>query len=395
MRVLIAPDSFKESMSAREAAEAIARGVRAVVPGAACTLAPVSDGGEGFTTSLGTALGATLHSVTVSDALGRPVSSEYAFASGAQPSTVVLEMASAAGLMHLQPGERDPMRASTRGVGELISSALDRLGGGGRLIIGIGGSATNDGGVGMLGALGARFLDSDGRPLPPVPASLAGRLARIDVSGLDPRLSEVSIEVACDVTNPLLGTSGASAIFGPQKGADPATVAKLEGFLGELVEAAEASAPSLGARAHAAKPGAGAAGGLGWALATFLDARFEPGFDLVARTVNLEQAIAHADLVLTGEGSIDAQTLSGKAPAGVAALAQRHGVPCVAFAGRIGEGAEVLYAHGVSALVPIVQGMTTLEEALNDGPRNLERAAATSMRLMELGKGAVHGDESG
>ncbi|MDU2057943.1 MAG: glycerate kinase, partial [Dermabacter sp.] len=218
---------------------------------------------------------------------------------------------------------------------------------------------------------------------------------RIDVSGLDPRLSEVSIEVACDVTNPLLGTSGASAIFGPQKGADPATVAKLEGFLGELVEAAEASAPSLGARAHAAKPGAGAAGGLGWALATFLDARFEPGFDLVARTVNLERAIAHADLVLTGEGSIDAQTLNGKAPAGVAALAQRHSAPCVAFAGRIGEGAEVLYAHGVSALVPIVQGVTTLEEALNDGPRNLERAATTSMRLMELGKGAVHGDESG
>lgn len=167
MRVLIAPDSFKESMSAREAAEVIARGVRAVIPGAACTLAPVSDGGEGFTASLGTALGSTLHSVTVSDALGRPVSAEYALASGAQPSTAVLEIASAAGLMHLQPGERDPLSASTRGVGELISSALDRLGEGGRLIIGLGGSATNDGGVGMLGALGARFLDSDGRPLPP------------------------------------------------------------------------------------------------------------------------------------------------------------------------------------------------------------------------------------
>ena len=242
----------------------------------------------------------------------------------------------------------------------------------------------------MLGALGARFLDSDGRPLPPVPASLAGRLARIDVSGLDPRLFEVSIEVACDVTNPLLGTSGASAIFGPQKGADPATVAKLEGFLGELVEAAEASDPSLGARAHATEPGAGAAGGLGWALATFLDARFEPGFDLVARTVSLERTIAHADLVLTGEGSIDAQTLNGKAPAGVAALAQRHGVPCVVFAGRIGEGAEVLYAHGVSALVPIAQEVSSLDEALRQGPRNLERAVTTSMRLLEIGNIAGH-----
>ena len=395
MRVVIAPDSFKESMSARDAAEAIARGVRTAAPGAACTLIPVSDGGEGFTASLSSALEATRHPITVADALGRPVSAELALALEVELPTAALEMASAAGLMHLTPDERDPWRANTRGVGELIAYALDRIGEGGRLIIGIGGSATNDGGVGMLGALGVRFFDSDGCPLHPAPSYLAGKLARIDVSGLDPRLSQISIEVACDVTNPLLGQSGASAIFGPQKGADRTTVAKLEAFLGELVEAAEASDPSLRARAHVNEPGAGAAGGLGWALRTFLGARFEPGFDLVARTVGLEQVIENADLVFTGEGAIDAQTLHGKAPAGVAALARRHGVPCVAFAGRVGEGAEVLYAHGVSALVPIVQGVTTLEEALNDGPRNLERAAATSMRLMELGKGAVHGDESG
>lgn len=395
MKVVIAPDSFKESMSAGEAAEAIARGVRAAVPGAACTLIPVSDGGEGFTAALSSALEATLHTLGVADALDRPVRAEFALALHRGRPTAIVEMASAAGLMLLTPDERDPWRASTRGVGELIAYALDRIGEGGRLIIGIGGSATNDCGVGMLGALGVRFFDSDGCPLHPAPSPLAGRLARIDVSGLDPRLSQVSIEVACDVTNPLRGENGASAVFAPQKGATPEMVAKLDAFLGELVEAAEASDPSLRARALANEPGAGAAGGLGWALRTFLGARFEPGFDLVARTVGLEQVIENADLVFTGEGAIDAQTLHGKAPAGVAALARRHGVPCVAFAGRVGEGAEVLEAHGVSALVPIVQGVTTLDEALNDGPRNLERAAATSMRLMELGKGAVHGDESG
>ena len=245
MRVVIAPDSFKESMSAGDAAEAIARGVRTVFPGVACTLIPVSDGGEGFTASLSSALEATRHPITVADALGRPVSAELAFALEVESPTAALEMASAAGLMHLTPDERDPWRANTRGVGELIADALDRIGEGGRLIVGIGGSATNDGGVGMLGALGVRFLDSDGCPLHPAPSSLAGKLARIDASGLDPRLSQVSIEVACDVTNPLLGQSGASAIFGPQKGADRTTVAKLDAFLGELVEAAEASDPCL------------------------------------------------------------------------------------------------------------------------------------------------------
>ncbi|MCT1867459.1 glycerate kinase [Dermabacter sp. p3-SID358] len=395
MKVVIAPDSFKESMSARDAAEAIARGVRAVVPHAECAVVPVSDGGEGFTESLSSALEAALHSVSVADALGRPVRAEFALAPGAAPRTAVVEMASAAGLMHVAPNERDPWHASTRGVGELLSHALDHVGNGGRILLGIGGSATNDGGAGLLHALGVRFYDSDGSSLSPDSSSLAGRLARIDTSGLDPRLQRVRIEVACDVTNPLLGSNGASAVFGPQKGANPAMVAELDRYLEELVEAAEASDPALDARAHATEAGAGAAGGLGWALATFLGAHFEPGFDLVARTVNLEGAIADADLVITGEGSIDAQTLSGKAPAGVAALAKSHGVPCLALAGRLGDGAEVLYAHGVSALVPIVQGVATLDEALKDGPRNLERATATSMRLMELGKGAVHGDESG
>lgn len=395
MRVVIAPDSFKESMSARDAAEAIARGVRSVVPGAACTLVPVSDGGEGFTASLSAALDATLCTVTVADALGPPVRAELALATRAAPPTAVVEMASAAGLMHISPEERDPWRATTRGVGELLSHALDLLGDGGRILIGIGGSATNDGGVGLLHALGVRFYDSDGSSLSPDPSSLAGRLAHIDTSRLDPRLERVRVEVASDVTNPLLGSNGASAVFGPQKGANPAMVAELDRYLEELVEAAEASDPALDARAHATEAGAGAAGGLGWALTTFLGAHFEPGFDLVARTVNLEGAIADADLVITGEGSIDAQTLSGKAPAGVAALAKRHGVPCLALAGRVGQGADVLYAHGVSALVPIVQGVATLDEALKDGPRNLERAAEMSLRLMELGKGVAHGDESG
>ncbi len=395
MRVVIAPDSFKESMSAMGAAEAISRGVRAVVPHAECVLVPVSDGGEGFTASLSSALEATLHTVTVADALGRPVCAELALAQDAAPPTVVFEMASAAGLMHVSAIERDPWRASARGVGELLSHALDHVGEGGRILLGIGGSATNDGGAGLLYALGVRFFDSDGSSLDPDPSSLAGRLARIDTSGLDPRLKSVRLEVACDVTNPLLGSTGASAVFGPQKGATSSMVAELDSFLAELVEAAEASDPALLARAHAREPGAGAAGGLGWALATFLGAHFESGFELVARTVGLERAIAGADLVITGEGSIDAQTLSGKAPAGVAALAKSHGAPCLALAGRRGEGAEVLYAHGVSALVPIVQEVTSLEAALNDGPRNLERATATSMRLMELGKGAVHGDESG
>ncbi len=379
LRVVLAPDSFKESMTAARAADAMAAGVLAADPDADCVRIPMSDGGEGFADAIGTALAAERHRVRVTDARGGSTTATLV-RSG---DLAVIDVASAVGLALVAPRDRDVMAADSRGVGELIRAALDS--GARRLVVGLGGSATNDGGAGMLQALGARLLDRDDRPVSPTPAGLR-RLARVDLAGLDPRLEQVGIEAACDVTNPLLGPNGASAVFGPQKGATPEQVAELDRILEGMVRLSPPRAHDL-----ATAPGAGAAGGLGWALMSFLGANTRPGVDLLAGTVGLAGAIRGASLVLTGEGSVDAQTLAGKTIAGVAGLAATAHVPCVVLAGRVGPGAEVLLDRGVTALLPILPEVTDLPTALRDGPANLEHAAAAVVRIFRAGRGDPSG----
>ncbi|MDY7529787.1 MULTISPECIES: glycerate kinase [unclassified Cryobacterium] len=375
MKFVLAPDSFKESMTAAEAAAAMERGIRSVFPDAVCIAAPMADGGEGTADALVTALGGTLVTAEVQDALGRTVPATYGFV--AAEGLAVIEIAAAAGVHLVAVADRDPRIASTFGVGWLIADALDR--GARRFIVGLGGSVTNDGGAGMLQALGARLLDVGGAELPRGGAALA-RLARIDLSGFDPRLAGTSFRIACDVTNPLLGPSGASRVFGPQKGADESTVAELDAALGVFASVVT----SMTGREVATVAGAGAAGGLGAAFLAFFDSTMQRGVDLVMEAAHLSESMAGADIVFTGEGSIDAQTLGGKTPLGVAETAARHGVPVIAFAGRVGEGAEALYGHGFAALVPIVLGVCTLAEALAAGAANLEKAVATTCRLLTV-----------
>lgn len=371
MKIVLAPDSFKESMTASQAVAAMRAGVLAVLPDAECVGVPMADGGEGTVDAVVDALDGTHVTVDVADPLDRPIRANYGYV--AERGLAVVEMATASGLELVAPEDRDVLRASTFGVGQLIASALDH--GATELLIGLGGSATNDAGAGMLAALGAKLTDSEGAALPPGGAALA-RLERIDLSGLDPRLADVRIRIASDVTAPLLGTGGASAVFGPQKGATPADVQTLETALTRFVAVTEAT---LG-RARPELPGAGAAGGLGFALLDFLGAECHPGVEVIAETVGLEQAVAGADWVFTGEGSVDAQTMLGKTPFGVTQAARRAGARVVIFAGRVAPDADVLLANGVDRLVAITQPGTPIAQALRDGAVSLERAAADVCR---------------
>jgi glycerate 2-kinase len=369
MIVVCAPDSYKESMTAPEAAQAMADGVRDAVPDAVVIQLPMSDGGEGFAPAIGAATGDAWVPVVVPDALGRATEAGYVWSPGTHRA--VIEMASAAGLERIAPGDRAIRRSSTVGVGRLVLAALEA--GARHLVIGLGGSATNDGGAGLLVELGVRFLAADGTELSPVPEEL-DRCAAIDAGRLDPRLADCLVEAACDVTNPLLGPNGASAVYGPQKGASPDDVAYLDAVLARLVRLSPGSATLA-----AVLPGAGAAGGLGWALLGFLGARMRPGAELVAETVGLDAAVAVSDLVLTGEGRVDAQTLQGKTPAGVAAVARRHGVRVVVLGGRVADDAAGFAADGVD-LVTITPDDQPLAEALRNGPENLRRKVAELMR---------------
>ena len=365
MRIVLAPDSFKESMTAPEAAAAMARGVRRAAPEAECTLMPMADGGEGTTETLVAALGAVRREVPARDPLGRPVRAGY----GLTPDGLaVLEVAAAIGIGLVEPAERDVMRSDSRGVADLVLGAV--AAGANRLLVGLGGSATTDGGAGLLVGLGARLLDAADADVAPSPVGLA-RLARVDVSGLEPRLAGLRIDLASDVTNPLLGPLGSSEVFGPQKGATPAQVPVLDATLARLADALVAA----GLPDVRDLPGAGAAGGLGMAFLS-LGARLRPGVEVVAEATGLDRAIAGADLVLTGEGALDAQTAAGKTPAGVLSVARRHGVPVMAFAGRLGEGIADL---GYAACVPIVGESVDLATALREGPANLELAVADAV----------------
>lgn len=373
MLIVCAPDSFKESMTAADAAAAMERGIRHVLPGAQVVRLPVADGGEGTCATLAEALGGRMVDVACTDSLGRPVHATIAHIP--VEGLVVIEVASACGLELVEPGRRDALRASTRGVGDLVRAALDLEAR--TILIGLGGSASNDAGAGMLATLGARFLDVHGADLPDGGAAL-GRLASVDLSGLDQRLAEVDIRVACDVDNPLLGTRGASAVFGPQKGADADGVALLDAALARWADVVE---PAVG-RSVRDVPGAGAAGGLGAALLAFGRTTLESGADLVMDAVGLDACLATADLVFTGEGSLDAQSAAGKVPVRVAARAAAAGVPAIVFAGRLDPGVEDAPPPGVAAAVPIVRGVTDLAHALAEGPANLERAASMVCRLL-------------
>lgn len=377
-RVVLAPDSFKESMTAMRACRAMERGVLAVWPDAECTPCPMADGGEGTVEAvLGAGAPWQRVEVVVHDALMRPRRAVVAW--DAASATAVVEAAEGPGLEHVPPALRDIWGATSAGLGEMVLAALGL--GARRIVIGAGGVATNDAGAGMLAALGVRFLDEGGAALVPTgPRGLTG-VTGVDASGLDPRLAVTEVVLASDVTNPLLGEQGASAVFGPQKGASPEDVVLLDEVLGRVADlAARACGVDMRDR-----EGAGAAGGIGWACLQFLGARVRPGVELVAELVDLAGAVRGADLVLTGEGSVDAQSLRGKTPLGVARVAAHEGVPVVVIAGRVGPGAEALLDHGVAAVVPMVREVAAVGEVLAAGPDNLEAAAAAVCRLVDVG----------
>jgi glycerate kinase len=380
MKIIIAPDSFKGSLTAVQAAEAMAAGVRRVRPDAEVVLLPLADGGEGTVESLVLATGGRRETLQVTGPLGEPVEAVWGrlgVAAGIPDGgTAVVEMAAAAGLPLVPPARRDPRRTTTYGVGELLRLALDT--GVTRIIVGLGGSATNDGGAGMMQALGVRFWDAAGKSLPePITGGDLPRLAHIEAGSLA-RFAVIEIIIASDVTNPLLGPSGASAVYGPQKGADAGIVAELDAALAQY---AVVLRRDLG-RDVAERPGAGAAGGMGAGLMAFLDARMQSGIDLVLDAARFEERAAGADWLLTGEGRIDAQTLHGKTIAGVLRRCQPLGIPTVAFGGSVDDAAsEQLAAFGLRAAFPIVSGPMLLEDAMRNGDALLTQAAARVVQL--------------
>ncbi|SSB98406.1 glycerate kinase [Pseudomonas sp. 43mfcvi1.1] len=375
MKIIIAPDSFKDSLSAQGVADAIAQGLAEVWPDAQLIKCPMADGGEGTVESVLAACNGQWRHTWVRGPLGGSVEARWGWL--AESRTAIIEMAEASGLQLVPPGQRDACSSSTYGTGELIRAALDE--GAGRVILAIGGSATNDGGAGAMQALGVALLDEHGQPLGPGGSALAN-LSRIDLGDLDPRLAQVSFEIAADVDNPLCGPHGASAIFGPQKGARAEQVQELDRALGHF---ADRCAQVLG-RDVRDEPGSGAAGGLGFAAKAFLGAQFRTGVEVVAQLTGLADAISGADLVITGEGRFDAQTLRGKTPFGVARIARRQGVPVLVIAGTLGEGYQALYDHGIDAAFALANGPMTLQQACVDAPRLLSERARDIARLWRV-----------
>ena len=373
MKVVAAPNPFKGSLGSPAAARAIARGVRRAWPEAEVAEVPVADGGEGTVEALVAAAGGELVQLTVEGPLGDPVEAEFGLIDGGR--TAVVELASSSGLPLVPNSRRDPRVTSTYGFGQVLEAARSR--GVSQVIAGIGGSATNDGAAGMAQALGFRLLDAEGRDLPRGAAALA-RLDRIEASGLDLAWRKIRVEVAVDVTNPLTGPEGATAVYGPQKGATPDMVAELDAALGRFAEVVERD---LG-REVANLPGAGAAGGAGAGLVAFLDARLVRGAPLVVEAAGFDRALAGASVVMGGEGRVDSQTAYGKGPAEVAARSARAGVPVVLLAGALGEGWETVLGAGVTAVLPLAERPATLEEMERDAEGLVERAAERACRLL-------------
>jgi glycerate 2-kinase len=378
MKIILAPDSFKESMTAIQAADALERGFREVFPDAEMVKLPMADGGEGTVQALVDAMDGKMMQAQVTGPLGHPVEASYGLIGGGK--TAIIEMAAASGLHLVPPSQRNPLVTTTRGTGELLRHALDQ--GVQHIIVGIGGSATNDGGAGMVQALGVRLTDADGKELGAGGGELV-HLAEIDTSGMDPRLREVRIEAACDVDNPLTGANGASVVFGPQKGATPAMVEVLDRGLARYATVLKRA---LGGTRIAELPGAGGAGGLAGGLAAFLGAELRPGVQLVLEAVRFAEQAQGADLVVTGEGRIDGQSIRGKTPVGVAEAARRLGIPVVVVAGTLGPGWEAVHDYGVDAVFSIVPGVVGLPEAIRNAEEYTYRTAAQIARLLRLAR---------
>ncbi len=372
MKVVIVPDKFKGSCPADEVARAMARGWARVCPGDELVLLPVADGGEGTLEAMQAACGGSWQRCAVRGPLGDMVEAAWLLL---PDNTAVIEMARASGLALVPTERRDVRRADTYGTGELVRAALDA--GCRRFIVGIGGSATNDGGMGLLRALGVRFLSEGGELV--APGDLC-RLAAIDVSGLDARLAACEMVLASDVGNPLCGPQGASAVFGPQKGATPDDVAHMERCLAHL-----AAVAARGGADCANQPGAGAAGGLGWALMRYCGAQMLPGIDVVLEAAHFDEALSGASLLLTGEGSLDEQTALGKVPVGVARRA--GGLPVAAIAGRLGPGYEAVHQQGIHCVMAIADGPLSPEQSMANAAALIEGATARLARALQTGRG--------
>jgi glycerate kinase len=396
VKICIAPDSFKGTLSSQEAAACIARAARRVFPGVETVCLPMADGGEGTAAAMAAACGGRLQEAQAAGPLAFDERRAEAGAGpavldrtearpspvpvwAALPNAAVIEMAQAAGLPLVPEALRDPRYTTTYGVGQLLVAALDA--GYRDILLALGGSATNDGGLGLARALGLRALDGEGRELRGTGADLA-RVAALDLAGLDPRLKACRIRLLCDVRNPPLGPEGAAAVFGPQKGATPEVVAELERGMANYIRVVEAAC----GRSMATLPGAGAAGGLGVPLLAFCGAELVRGVDAVLDAAGFESQLADCDLVVTGEGRLDAQSAMGKAPAGVAARARAQGVPTVVIAGSILPGAEALYDLGAASLQSTLRCVASLEETLGQAGPWLEDAAERMFRLIALGQ---------
>lgn len=382
MKIVIAPQAFKGSISALDAAEAMRKGIMAVFPDADAVLVPVADGGDGTLETLIEGSGGEIREATVTGPLGERRSAQWgAMGDGV---TAVIEMARTSGLALVPLDRRDPLNATTYGLGEIVQYALDD--GFRRFIMGIGGSATNDAGAGMAQALGVRLLDAAGDELPHGGAALSN-LSGIDMAGIDSRIGESSFLVACDVSNPLTGTEGASAIYGPQKGATPEMVQTLDAA---LLHFSEVVRHDIGADVNDLQ-GAGAAGGLGGGMVAFLDAELRAGVDIVLDTVGLDTALEGADLVLTGEGALDYQTVYSKAPIGVAERAKRLGIPVIAIAGTLGDRYRLVHEHGIDAAVAITNAPMNLEEASSRAAELIADAAEQAARMIKVGARVLGG----
>lgn len=383
MKIIIAPDSYKESLSALEVATQIEAGFREVFPNATYVKLPVADGGEGTVEAMVAATDGEIIEVDVTGPLGEPVRAFYGISGDKQQAFI--EMAAASGLEQVPPELRNPLNTTSWGTGELIRYALDS--GVKSILIGIGGSATNDGGIGMVQALGAHLLDQNGEPLGPGGGEVA-KLASIDITELDERLQECHIDVACDVTNLLTGKEGASAIFGPQKGATPEMIDKLDQALEHY---AKIISRDLDINVLELS-GGGAAGGMGAALYAFCGAQLRQGIEIVTEALKLDELVRDADLVITGEGRIDSQSIYGKVPIGVAKVAKHYNKPVIGIAGSLTPDVGVVHEHGLDAVFSVLYHICTLEEALENAGDNLRKASRNIAATLAIGQHLTSGD---
>lgn len=377
MKVVIATDSFKGSLSTIQAGNAISEGIKRVFSDVETSVHPIADGGEGTVEAMSTIAGSKKQSVKVCGPLNQKVDAEYVIID----NTAVIEMSAAAGITLIKKEKLNPLDTTTYGVGEIICDAIKK--GCRNFIIGIGGSATNDGGIGMLTALGFEFTDIGGKPIPQGAKGLE-KMYNINTGNAMAELKECNFRIACDVTNPLCGEKGCSAIYGPQKGATPKMVEDMDKWMSKYADLTKSINPD----ADQNTPGAGAAGGMGFAFLSYLNGKLQPGIELITEETNLEEHIKYADVVITGEGRLDGQSVMGKVPVGVAKLAKKYEKPVIAFAGCVTEDAKKLNNYGIDAFFPILKGVCSLDEAMNtqNACANLSDTTEQVFRILNIQK---------